>query len=331
MPADRPKSSPATAFHPPRFYEKTPGVPGTADLEAESLEVGNDVWIGSQAVVTPGCNRVGQGAVIGAGAVVTKDVPDFAIMGGNPAKVLRYRFPVDKQKLIKMSEWWKLDGRQAKWLGRSVTKGAGSAVEQKRCIASVVIPAHNEESVIGRCLAGLLQDALPGELEIIVVANGCQDGTAKIARGFGDSVQVLETAVASKITALNLGDRTASCYPRVYLDADVSISIHAIRELCELLDSPSILAASPRIAWDLSNSNFWVRCFYRIWRHQPYFENGRLGSGVYALNEKDMDDLGVFRMLLPMTSMFADCLNRTSEQQQLPNHLLSQRQGHFKI
>lgn len=55
------------------------------------LHIAGDVWIGSRAIILPGCRRIGHGAVIGAGAVVTKDVPDWAVVGGNPAKVIRYR------------------------------------------------------------------------------------------------------------------------------------------------------------------------------------------------------------------------------------------------
>ena len=55
------------------------------------LHIAGDVWIGSRAIILPGCRRIGHGAIIGAGAVVTKDVPDWAVVGGNPAKVIRYR------------------------------------------------------------------------------------------------------------------------------------------------------------------------------------------------------------------------------------------------
>jgi len=60
------------------------------------LEIGNDVWIGARAMVLPGCKRIGNGVIIGAGAVVTKDVPDYAVVGGNPARVLKFRVTSDE-------------------------------------------------------------------------------------------------------------------------------------------------------------------------------------------------------------------------------------------
>lgn len=59
--------------------------------EKTPLYIAGDVWIGARAVVLPGCKRIGHGAIIGAGSVVTKDVPDYAIVGGNPAKLIRFR------------------------------------------------------------------------------------------------------------------------------------------------------------------------------------------------------------------------------------------------
>lgn len=59
--------------------------------EPTPLHIAGDVWIGARVIVLPGCRRIGHGAVIGAGSVVTKDVPDWAIVGGNPAEVIRYR------------------------------------------------------------------------------------------------------------------------------------------------------------------------------------------------------------------------------------------------
>ena len=70
-------------------------------------DIGHDVWIGCNSVVIEGV-KVGHGAAIGAGSVVTKDVPPYAIVVGNPAKVLRYRFPPDIIEGMLKIEWWHL-------------------------------------------------------------------------------------------------------------------------------------------------------------------------------------------------------------------------------
>jgi cellulose synthase/poly-beta-1,6-N-acetylglucosamine synthase-like glycosyltransferase len=80
---------------------------------------------------------------------------------------------------------------------------------------SIIVPAHDEETLIGAGLEALTRGAEPGELEVIVVCNGCRDATADVARRVGEPVRVIETPVASKIHALNLGDQAASGYPRL--------------------------------------------------------------------------------------------------------------------
>ena len=76
-------------------------------------EIGNDVWIGVDAVILRGVS-IGDGAVIAANAVVTKDVPPFAIVGGVPAKVLKYRFDPDTCRVISSSQWWNKSPAEAK-------------------------------------------------------------------------------------------------------------------------------------------------------------------------------------------------------------------------
>ena len=93
---------------------------------------------------------------------------------------------------------------------------------------SVIIPAHNEEAVIGRCLGSLLAGAPAGALEVIVVANGCSDRTATVASSFGPDVRVIELAEASKHAALNAGDSVATRFPRAFVDADIEVTWSAI-------------------------------------------------------------------------------------------------------
>lgn len=69
------------------------------------VTLGADVWVGHGAIILPGVT-VGTGAAIGAGAVVTKDVPDFAIVVGNPARVLRFRFAPDLCAALRRIAWW---------------------------------------------------------------------------------------------------------------------------------------------------------------------------------------------------------------------------------
>lgn len=69
--------------------------------------IGNDVWIGRRAIIKAGVT-VGDGAVIGSGSVVTKDVPPYAIVGGVPAKILKYRFDEDTKKELIQGEWWNM-------------------------------------------------------------------------------------------------------------------------------------------------------------------------------------------------------------------------------
>ncbi|ELN8649222.1 CatB-related O-acetyltransferase [Escherichia coli] len=81
----------------------------SSDIFGKDLDViiGHDVWIGSRCTILAGVN-IGTGAIIAAGSVVTKDVPPYAIVGGVPAKVIRYRHPPEIIDRLLKTEWWKL-------------------------------------------------------------------------------------------------------------------------------------------------------------------------------------------------------------------------------
>lgn len=73
-----------------------------------NIEIGNDVWIGTNVTILSGI-KIGNGAVIAAGAVVSKDVSPYAIIGGNPAKLIKYRFHEDQINLLMKIQWWNWD------------------------------------------------------------------------------------------------------------------------------------------------------------------------------------------------------------------------------
>ena len=80
------------------------------------VEIGNDVWIGARATILNGC-KIGDGAIVAAGAVVTKDVPPYCIVGGVPAKVIRKRFADEQIAFLLEFKWWEKDPA---WLQENV-------------------------------------------------------------------------------------------------------------------------------------------------------------------------------------------------------------------
>lgn len=79
-------------------------------------EIGHDVWIGDGAYVKAGV-KVGHGAVVGMASVVTKDVPPYAVVGGNPARILKYRFRPEVIEALLRWAWWDLSAAELQALG----------------------------------------------------------------------------------------------------------------------------------------------------------------------------------------------------------------------
>lgn len=146
--------------------------------------------------------------------------------------------------------------------------------------ASIVIPAHDEAATIAACLASI---ARAGDHEVVVVCNGCQDATARIARAHRPAVQVLELPTAGKAAALNAGDRVVHGFPRVYVDADVEFAPGALAALLDALDRGA-LAAAPVAEIVDGGAPRLVRSYYAIWQHLGVIRTGLCGSGVYALS-----------------------------------------------
>jgi virginiamycin A acetyltransferase len=84
--------------------------------------VGHDVWIGWGATIMPGV-RIGDGAIIATASVVTRDVPPFAIVGGNPARLIRYRFDEETRQALEEIAWWNWDAEKVTRNVRAICSG----------------------------------------------------------------------------------------------------------------------------------------------------------------------------------------------------------------
>ena len=158
--------------------------------------------------------------------------------------------------------------------------------------ASVVIPAHNEASVIGRCLNTLLAKAHDDEFDVLVVCNDCTDTTADIAKSY-PGVRVVQIDEASKIAALNAGDASARCYPRIYLDADIALDTDSARGVVAALNAGA-LAAAPVPIVDTTGASWASRAYFSVWSRLGYATSNVLGAGVYALSKSGRSRFGVF-------------------------------------
>jgi acetyltransferase-like isoleucine patch superfamily enzyme len=120
----------AHADHPTKFTTTYPLKTLFCNLHSENFDfewtnhdaitkgpvgIGHDVWVGQNALILSGV-KIGNGAIIGAGAVVTKDIPSYAIAVGNPARVIKYRFSEEIIYALNELEWWNLSDENIKKL-----------------------------------------------------------------------------------------------------------------------------------------------------------------------------------------------------------------------
>ena len=150
---------------------------------------------------------------------------------------------------------------------------------------AVIIPAHNEAGVIAGTLEKLAPLLSHTGVDIIVVCNGCADDTADIARRT-PGVRVLETTASSKPSAMNLGDRSTTRWPRLYLDADIAVEPAAVEAVFrELAEGGRRLAARPTAVMDTHASSLPVRAYYRARARIPEQGTRLWGAGLYAASE----------------------------------------------
>lgn len=162
-----------------------------------------------------------------------------------------------------------------------------------RCLGSVVVPAHNEAKVIARTLEPLSRAAVDGRIDVVVVCNGCIDDTATVARGI-PGIRVVELARGSKPAALNAGDAAARCWPRLYLDADIEISLTAVLAVLDRLSVGDVLAARPRARYETTGAAPAIKRYYAARGRISLHQTALWGAGVYGLSPAGHARLGAF-------------------------------------
>lgn len=157
---------------------------------------------------------------------------------------------------------------------------------------SILIPAHNEAEYLPACLDALLaSDPVAGDVQVVVIANGCTDATADIARGYAKSaaqkswaLDVLDLKQGGKLLAWNAGEDAATGAALIYLDADVVVSPLVIAQITASLRTGQPRYASGHANVTLSGKDAVTRYFTRFWMTTPFMTNGVPGFGVFAMN-----------------------------------------------
>lgn len=154
--------------------------------------------------------------------------------------------------------------------------------------ASVIIPAHDEASVVARSLRTLLGEGLLDGVTVVVACNGCSDGTASVAEealaGLGVTATVLDLETPSKVAAIRAAERVCPVGPRLYLDADVDCAGSTALQLLDAVAEDGVEVAVPTRSLALGHASPLVRAYYRYWQDLPWVRSQLSGRGAYALS-----------------------------------------------
>lgn len=93
----------------PILYNPIMGCVEKDKLERPKLKIGHDVWIGEWVIILPNVKEIGNGVIIGAGSIVTKDIPAYTIVAGNPARIIGKRFSENVITKLEQTQWWNWD------------------------------------------------------------------------------------------------------------------------------------------------------------------------------------------------------------------------------
>jgi glycosyltransferase involved in cell wall biosynthesis len=154
---------------------------------------------------------------------------------------------------------------------------------------SIIIPANNEEAWMGYCLDALFKSKRVEDAEVIVVANGCTDRTAEVARKYevlaaelGWGMTVLDLERGDKLYALNIGEQAAQGDILIYLDADVRVSDKVIFQMTRVLDKEDAVWASGQL--QMAAASGVSKAYARFWMKTPFMSKSVPGSGLFGVN-----------------------------------------------
>jgi hypothetical protein len=170
---------------------------------------------------------------------------------------------------------------------------SGDGHREGRAVGSVIIPAHDEATVIERCLASLSRGAGDDPPTVVVACNGCTDETAAIAKASDAVTEVIELARPSKTAAINAAEELGLSLPRIYLDADVELTATAARDVIRALDDGAV-AARPPLRYRTEGASWVVRSYYRARSRTPSLLGRLWGAGVYGLSAEGRRRFGPY-------------------------------------
>jgi hypothetical protein len=131
----------------PFWYNPSLDIVVDRDVPRVPLRIEHEAWVGAGSLLLAGCRRIGIGAVVGAGSVVTRDVPDFAIVAGNPAKLIRERFTDDQVSTLLAVQWWHRSLDELRPIAESLRNDVDSDVlEAITCVSHMPVRGSAERA-----------------------------------------------------------------------------------------------------------------------------------------------------------------------------------------
>ncbi len=155
-------------------------------------------------------------------------------------------------------------------------------------MATIIVPAHNEASVIEDCLNSIINQK--GVDHIIVPCNGCTDDTVEIVNAKFPTVICLDIEKPSKTNALNVAEEKAQeigvSFPIFYIDADTQLSDNAISHITAAMQNSDTLLSAPTPIIDTSKSSWLVKTYYKVWINLPYIKEGVIATCSFIVSKE---------------------------------------------